>query len=118
MGARAGAGGLYKAVIAMLIESFSLYAVNFLLYTGPWIVDNFAQYIFLPILSQTQVRVLYLAMVVSSDRRRRTGYRPFPHCSASRQPDRSNERGDRFWEHRLASFREPGEIHGWWFEHS
>ena len=64
MGGSAGAGGMYKAVIAMLIESFSLYAINFLLYTGPWIVNNFAQYIFLPILSQTQVRVLHLVVVV------------------------------------------------------
>ena len=55
MGGAAGADGLYKAVITILIESFSLYAVNFLLYTGPWIAGNFAQYIFLPILSQTQV---------------------------------------------------------------
>ena len=31
MGGAAGAGGLYKAVIAILIESFSLHAINFLL---------------------------------------------------------------------------------------
>lgn len=64
VGGQAGAGGLYKAVIAMLIESFSLYAINFLLYLGPWIVENFAQFIFLPILGQTEVRVVPVLVVL------------------------------------------------------
>lgn len=64
MGAPGGTGGLYKAIIAMLVESFSIYAINFLLYTGPWIADNFAQYIFLPLLSQTQVRCFRLEVIL------------------------------------------------------
>ena len=56
MGPEHRASGLYKAVITMLIESCALYAVSFLLFIGPWIVNDFVQYIFWPILAETQVR--------------------------------------------------------------
>ena len=58
MGTPPGIGGLYKAVVAMLIESSALYAVNSLLFVGPWGAKNHAADIFLPILAQTQVRTL------------------------------------------------------------
>lgn len=37
MGASAGAGQLYGAVITILVESSALYAVSFLLFFVPWI---------------------------------------------------------------------------------
>ena len=55
MGAPSGLTGLYKAIITMLIESSALYAVNSLLFVGPWGAKNHAADIFLPILAETQV---------------------------------------------------------------
>jgi len=46
---------VYRAIITMLIESSALYAVNSLLFVGPWGAGNHAADIFLPILAQTQV---------------------------------------------------------------
>ena len=56
MGAPAGISGLYTAIVTMLIESSALYAVNSLLFIGPWGAGNHAADIFLPILAETQVR--------------------------------------------------------------
>ena len=50
-------GGMYKAIVTMLIESCALYAVNSLLFIGLWGAQNYAESIFLPILAETQVRV-------------------------------------------------------------
>jgi len=55
MGAPAGASGLYRAVVTMLIESSALYAVNSLLFVGPWGSGSHVADIFLPILAETQV---------------------------------------------------------------
>ena len=52
--------GLYTAVlaiVAMIVESYALYAVNFLLFIGPWGANSYIANIFFPILIQTQVRV-------------------------------------------------------------
>jgi len=46
---------VYRAIITMLIESSALYAINSLLFVGPWGAGNHAADIFLPILAQTQV---------------------------------------------------------------
>ena len=48
--------GLYKAIIAMLIESCAIYAVNSLLFIGLQGAHNYAKNIFLSILPETQVR--------------------------------------------------------------
>ena len=54
-----GIGGLYKAVITMLVESCAIFTVSSLLVIGPWgagispIVN-----LFMPILYQTQVRAI------------------------------------------------------------
>ena len=50
-------GGMYKAIVTMVIESCALYAVNSLLFIGLWGAQNYAESIFLPILAETQVRV-------------------------------------------------------------
>ena len=52
----AGVGGLCKAIITMLVESCALYAVNSVLFIGLWSARNSAENIFLPILTETQVR--------------------------------------------------------------
>lgn len=59
MGAPGGATGLYNAIITMLIESSALYAINSLLFVGPWGAGNHAADLFLPILAETQVRVSF-----------------------------------------------------------
>ena len=56
MGAAAGAGGLYKAIITVLVESSALWVVCFILYVGPWAAKSFVQYIFLQVFAQIQVR--------------------------------------------------------------
>ena len=50
-----GIGGLYKAIVTMLIESCALYTVSSLLVIGPWAVDSPITNVFLPILNQIQV---------------------------------------------------------------
>jgi len=60
MGAPSGATGLYRAIITMLIESSALYAVNSLLFIGPWGAGSHAADIFLPILAETQVIAPFL----------------------------------------------------------
>ena len=55
LGAPSGLTGLYKAIITMLVESSALYAVNSLLFVGPWGAGSHAADIFLPILAETQV---------------------------------------------------------------
>jgi hypothetical protein len=59
LGARAGAGGIYNAVVTMLIESSALYAVSSILFIGPWGANSWVADIFLPILAQNQVRPLF-----------------------------------------------------------
>lgn len=55
MGTSHKPGGLYNAVVTMLIESCAIYAVTYLLYIGPWSTKNSAQLIFSPILTVAQV---------------------------------------------------------------
>jgi hypothetical protein len=55
MGSQATTSGLYKTIATMLVESYALYVINFLLYIGPVAVNNPAQLIFTTVLAQTQV---------------------------------------------------------------
>ena len=84
-----GIGGLYKAVITMLVESCAIFTVSSLLVIGPWgagispIVN-----LFMPILYQTQVRAI--PRLRYSDRLADvtmdwTGHRPATCHPASRQ---------------------------------
>jgi len=56
----AGAGGVYKAIVTMLIESCALYAVSSILFIAPWSVNSWVADIFLPILAQNQVIAPFL----------------------------------------------------------
>ena len=55
VGTPGGASGLYKTIVTVLIESCALYALSFLLFIGPWGADSGIQYVFFPILIETQV---------------------------------------------------------------
>ena len=54
----AGAGGLYKAIVTMLVESCALYAVTFVPFIVLWISGSAIQYVFLQILANAQVRAV------------------------------------------------------------
>ena len=55
MGGPDKTGGLYTAIVTILIESCALYAINFLVFIGCWAANNNASTIFFPILVGTQV---------------------------------------------------------------
>lgn len=55
MGSPARTGGLYKAIVTMLVESCALYAVTYLLFIVPWAMVNSVANIFFPVLAETQV---------------------------------------------------------------
>lgn len=58
MGASFTAGGMYAALVTMLVESSLPYAVSYILYIALWAARNPAVLIFTPILASTQVRVI------------------------------------------------------------
>ena len=94
MGAPVGISGLYKAIVTMLIESSALYAVNSLLFIGPWAAGNHAADIFLPILAETQVRVFLRWSPpdrLSNEITDWPGDRTTAHHSTSRRPERVDE---------------------------
>lgn len=49
----------YFSITAMLVESCALYAIFSILFIGTYASNNYASDIFLPLLSQTQVRFLF-----------------------------------------------------------
>ena len=59
VGTTPGLSGIYKAVVVVLVESSSLYALSFLLFIGPWGAKSQVSGIFLPILAETQVRASF-----------------------------------------------------------
>jgi hypothetical protein len=59
VGALDRASGLYKAIIAMLVESGALYALSFLLLVGPWASMSVVHLITLQILPEIQVRIVF-----------------------------------------------------------
>ena len=64
----AGAGELYKAIVTILIESFALFFISFLLFLGTWATRSFIQYTFLQILAQTEVRAVINSLDVPQSR--------------------------------------------------
>ena len=79
------AGGTYKNIVTMLVESSALYAVTSLLYIGPWGAGNHAADIFLPALCQIQVRGFSRPCLRISRLTRRRVYRLSPRCSSSNE---------------------------------
>ena len=86
---KSGIGGLYKAIIVMLVESCALFAVSVILFIGlPWGSYRYAEKISKSVLSVTQVCASprLRSSGNSSDMvRDRTGYRPPAGHSASRR---------------------------------
>ena len=64
-GVTSRANRIYRALITMLIESCTFYAVSAVLYLGPWGAQSFAADIFFPILTETQVRAVFLIATAS-----------------------------------------------------
>ena len=62
-----GIGGLCEAIVTMFIESCALYAISSLLVIVPWVAGYHDMIVFVPILSQAQVRDFLRPR--SSDRR-------------------------------------------------
>ena len=101
-------GGLYNALVTMMIESCALYAVTFLLFIGSWAAGSSLMYVFFPVLSQTQVRAV---LPFPSDRCliiQWTG-----HCSVldhitSRQQEHAGERHHHLPERRFDSLQSRG----------
>ena len=60
MGPQGGSGGIYKAVYTMLIESYALYVITFILYLGTWLANHPLAYCIFQILAETQVRSTFL----------------------------------------------------------
>ena len=58
IGTTAKTGGLYKAIVTMLIESCALYAITYLLFMAPWAAGSSVGNAFFPILAEVQVRTL------------------------------------------------------------
>lgn len=65
-------GGLYKAIVTMLVESAALYTVAFVLFIGSWSVNSPVQLIFFPILAEIQVIAPFLIISRVADRRAST----------------------------------------------
>ena len=60
MGAQDGPGGLYKAIVTMLVDSGALYDASFALFVGPWAsVDIPVEFITIQIVSEDQVRIVF-----------------------------------------------------------
>ena len=59
MGALAGAGQLYGAIITILVESSALYALSFLLFFVPWAVNSWVEDTFWSVLIESQVRAAF-----------------------------------------------------------
>ena len=59
MGASSGAGELYKTTVSILIESSAIFFIGLVLFLATWATRSPAQYIFLQILAQIQVRTIF-----------------------------------------------------------
>lgn len=58
IGAPDSSVGLYTAIVAMIIESYALYAVAYLLYIVPWALSSWLMFPFSKIVGQVQVRTI------------------------------------------------------------
>ena len=111
LGPSAGVGGLYTAIIAMLIESHAPYAIAFLLYIGPWATNSPIQYVFSPILCEMQVSAVlvflwYTAILEESFQPYLfLGHRSVPHHSTGSQPKSTDEQHNHR-DHRFNPIRE------------
>lgn len=69
MGTQTRTGGIYKAVVSMLVESCALYAVSYLLFMAPWAAGSPVSNAFFPILAETQVIAPFLIVLRVANRK-------------------------------------------------
>lgn len=69
MGTTAKTGGLYKAIVTMLVESCALYAITYLLFMAPWSAGSFVGNAFFPILAEVQVISPYFIILRVANRK-------------------------------------------------
>jgi len=69
IGASHGAGGLYTAIVTILIESYALYAVAFLMYIVPWALESSVTALLAKFLASVQVIAPYLIILRVANRR-------------------------------------------------
>lgn len=69
MGVAVCTSGLYMATIAIIIESYALCALAVTLYLGTWGSGSFLQFVFLQVISQTQVIAPFLITLRIASRR-------------------------------------------------
>ena len=69
MGIPTGAVGSYKAVVTMLVESCTLYAIAFVLFIGPWGASSYIDNVVFPLLAEVQVRAVFVCTTISTSRR-------------------------------------------------
>jgi len=96
-------GGLYKTIATMLVESSALFAVSSLLVIGSLAAKSSLSNLFVPILSQTQVRAFSYppsSHGLSNMTADRTGHRSPTHHSTSCQQKSIDEKQYCPWEHR------------------
>lgn len=73
LGTSAGIGGLYITIVTMLVESYALYAVTFLVFIGLWAANNFMAAIFAAAIGEVQVIAPFLIILRVADRRALAG---------------------------------------------
>lgn len=73
LGSSSTAAQVYISVFTLLIESFFLHAVGFILYIVPWAANSPTSSIFFPILVQTQVIAPWLIIIKVANRRASAG---------------------------------------------
>lgn len=68
VGSRAGVGGVYKAVVTALIESYAIYVINFIVFMGTWGTNSSFQLVFSSLLGYTQVIAPFLIILRVANR--------------------------------------------------
>ena len=112
LGTSDGSSGLYTAIIVMLVESYALYAVAYLLYIVFWAIGSQALATLSKVVGAVQVRSVstfprctatlgYRYLIRSP-----TGYCSVSHHSAGCQAESNDERVD-LREHRVDPVQEP-----------
>ena len=117
IGAPDSSVGLYTAIVAMIIESYALYAVVYLLYIVPWALSSWLMFPF-----SLSVKFKFVPSCISGTASccrltavTLTGHRSVSDYSASCQPESIDQRHDYFpvREHRFDAFQQSKGIGGW-----
>ena len=117
LGTSDGTSGLYTAIATMLIESYALYAIAFLLYIVPWALGSMVVTLFSPIIGPAQVcAVIGFSRNTTALRylKKITGHRSVSDHSTGCQSESVDERHDhvRVSGRQFDVFQEPGGIDG------